>query len=164
MFNTSGARSIILSNAVLLLSHVRSFTTSPVTTKNAAGEILTPAPLPPPNGSFWFWLSFGGVLELNSLPPAANPKVTFEIGIIIILGIVLLPMIKLIVIFISFHLTSAVCEIVGDEKIVKLISQVSDSYKVLIAILLSVSVMFIIGITLVIKITNSTLMYRWKYD
>ena len=82
------------------------------------------------------------------------------IGIIIILGIVLLPMIKLIVIFISFHLTSAVCEIVGDEKIVKLISQVSDSYKVLIAILLSVSVMFIIGITLVIKITNSTLMYR----
>ena len=56
------------------------------------------------------------------------------IGIIIILGIVLLPMIKLIVIFISFHLTSAVCEIVGDEKIVKLISQVSDSYKVLIAI------------------------------
>lgn len=82
------------------------------------------------------------------------------LGIIIIIGIVLVPLIKLTVIFISFYFTSAVCEIVGDEKIVKLISQISDSYKILIAILLSVSVMFIIGITLVIKLTNSSLMYR----
>lgn len=82
------------------------------------------------------------------------------IGIVIILGIVITPLIKLTIVFISFHLTSAICEIVGDEKIVKLISQIADSYKILIAILLSVSVMFIVGITLVIKITNSTLMYR----
>lgn len=82
------------------------------------------------------------------------------IGILIIAGIVLLPLIKLIVVFVSFYLTSAICEIVGDEKIVKLITQISDSYKILIAILLSVSVMFIIGITLVMKITNTALMYR----
>lgn len=64
------------------------------------------------------------------------------------------------VIFVSFYLTSAICEVIGDEKIVKLISQISDSYKILLAILISVSVMFIIGITLVLKITNSSLMYR----
>lgn len=82
------------------------------------------------------------------------------IGVIIILGIVITPMIKILTLWISFSLTSAVCEIVADQKIVKLISQISDSYKILLAILFSVSVMFIIGITMVLKITNSTLMYR----
>ena len=58
------------------------------------------------------------------------------------------------------ELTSAFCEAVADVKIVKLISQIADSYKILLAILFSVSIMFIIGITLVLKITNSSLMYR----
>ncbi len=48
----------------------------------------------------------------------------------------------------------------ADEKIVKLIAQISDSYKILLAILFSVSSMFMIGVTLVLKITNSSLMYR----
>lgn len=82
------------------------------------------------------------------------------IGIIIILGIVLLPIIKLVVLLVSFRLASAVCEVVADSKIVKLIDQIADSYKVLLAILFSVSIMFIIGITIVIKITNSALMYK----
>lgn len=82
------------------------------------------------------------------------------IGIIIVLGIVLAPLIKIFVLWISFQLTSALCETVADVKIVKLISQVADSYKILLAILFSISVMFVIGITLVLKITNSSLMYR----
>lgn len=82
------------------------------------------------------------------------------IGIIIIVGIIVMPILKLAVLYISFYLTSAVCEVVADEKIVKLIWNIADSYKILLAILLSVSVMFIVGITLVIKITNSALMYR----
>lgn len=82
------------------------------------------------------------------------------IGVVIILGIVLVPLIKILVLWISFKLTSAVCEIVADVKIVKLISQIADNYKILLAILFSISVMFIIGITLVLKITNSSLMYR----
>ena len=82
------------------------------------------------------------------------------IGIIIILGIVIIPMLKLGVLFVSFFILSGVCEVVADEKIVKLISQIADSYKILLAILISVSLMFIVGITLVLKITNSSLMYR----
>lgn len=82
------------------------------------------------------------------------------IGIIIILGIVLLPIIKLIVLLVSFKLASALCEVVADTKIVKLIDQIADSYKILLAILFSVSIMFIVGITIVIKITNSALMYK----
>lgn len=50
--------------------------------------------------------------------------------------------------------------IVADTKIVKLISEIADTYKILLAILFAVSVMFIIGITLVLKISNSSIMYR----
>lgn len=82
------------------------------------------------------------------------------IGIIIIIGIVAIPTIKILVMWLSFKLTAAVCEVVADVKIIKLLEQVADSYKILLAMLFSVSIMFIIGITLVLKITNSSLMYR----
>lgn len=82
------------------------------------------------------------------------------IGVIIIIGIVLIPIIKILVMWVSFKLTAAVCEVVADVKIIKLLDQIADGYKILLAMLFSVSVMFIIGITLVIKITNSSLMYR----
>lgn len=82
------------------------------------------------------------------------------IGVIVILGIVIVPILKLAILWVSFYILSGVCEVVADEKIVKLIAQISDSYKILLAILFSVSVMFIIGITIVLKITNSALMYR----
>lgn len=82
------------------------------------------------------------------------------IGVIIIIGIVLIPVIKILILWISFKMTSAVCEVVADNRIVKLIDQIADSYKILLAILISISVMFIIGITIVLKITNSVIMYR----
>lgn len=82
------------------------------------------------------------------------------IGVIIIVGIVILPILKLSILWISFYVLSGICEVVADEKIVKLMAQISDSYKILLAILFSVSCMFMVGITLVLKITNSSLMYR----
>ena len=82
------------------------------------------------------------------------------IGVIVVIGIVFVPVIKICILWISFKLTSAVCEVVADTKIVKLIDQIADGYKILLGILISVSVMFIIGITIVIKMTNSVLMYR----
>ncbi len=82
------------------------------------------------------------------------------IGVIIITGIVLLPIIKIAIFTVCFKLTSSVGSIVADAKIVKLISEIADTYKILIAILFAVSVMFIIGITLVLKISNSSMMYR----
>ena len=36
----------------------------------------------------------------------------------------------------------------------------SDGYKILLGVLVAVLVMFVIGITLVLKMTNSSLMYR----
>ena len=82
------------------------------------------------------------------------------IGIIIIVGITVIPTVKILVMWFSFKIMSAVCEPISDEKIVKLMEQIADSYKIMLAILISVSTMFIISLALVIKITNSVLMYR----
>ena len=70
------------------------------------------------------------------------------------------PIIKVSIFWISFKLTSAVSEVIADARIVKLIEELADSYKIILAILFSVSIMFIIGITIVIKMTNSVIMYR----
>lgn len=80
------------------------------------------------------------------------------IGLIIIVGIVLIPLLKILTLWVTFCLTSAICEIIADNKIVKLTSQIADSYRILLAILFSVSVMFFIAITLVLKITNTAVM------
>jgi hypothetical protein len=57
-------------------------------------------------------------------------------------------------------MTSAVCETVADSRVIKLLDSIADSYKILLAVLFSVSIMFIIGITIVLKITNGIIMYR----
>lgn len=80
------------------------------------------------------------------------------IGLIIIVGIVLIPLLKILTLWVTFCLTSAICEIIADNKIVKLTSQIADSYRILLAILFSVSIMFFIAITLVLKITNTAVM------
>lgn len=82
------------------------------------------------------------------------------VGIIIIIGICILPIIKLTIITLTYYLLSAVCEPIADGNIIKLLDQVGGTFKILLAILFSVSVMLIVGVTIVIKISNSGLMYR----
>ena len=82
------------------------------------------------------------------------------VGIIIIIGICILPIIKLVLLMITYYIGSAICEPIADEKIVKLLSQIGDTFKIMLGIMCSLSVMLIIGTTLVMKISNSSLMYR----
>ena len=82
------------------------------------------------------------------------------VGVIIVIAICITPILKLAVITIIYHLTAAICEPIADSKIVSLITQMADTFKILLAILCSISVMLIIGITLVINISNTGLMYR----
>ena len=82
------------------------------------------------------------------------------IGVIIIIGICILPIIKIGVLMTAYKLMAGICEPIADTKIVKLFEQISTIYKVLLGILCSISVMVIIGTTLVIKISNSGMMYR----
>ena len=82
------------------------------------------------------------------------------IGVIIILGICIMPILKLATLTVCYKLLAGLCEPIADGKIVKLLEQMGDIFKVLMAILCSISVMVIIGTTLVIKISNSGMMYR----
>lgn len=82
------------------------------------------------------------------------------IGIIIIIGIVILPIVKLAILMGIYYLGAALCQPIADGKIVSLLEQMGDTFKTFLAIMCSVSVMLIIGTTLIIKISNSGLMYR----
>ena len=82
------------------------------------------------------------------------------VGVIIIIGICIAPIIKLAVLMGLYYLAGAVCQPIADEKIVKLLEEMGNTFKLLLAIMCSVSVMLIVGTTLVIKISNSGLMYR----
>lgn len=57
-----------------------------------------------------------------------------------------------------YYIGAALCEPLADEKIVKLLEQIGGTFKLFLGIMASVSVMLIIGITLVIKISNSSVM------
>jgi len=82
------------------------------------------------------------------------------VGVIVIVCICIGPIIRLAVLMALYYLAGAICQPIADEKIVKLLDQMGDTFKMLLAIMCSVSVMLIVGTTLVIKITNSGLMYR----
>ena len=71
-----------------------------------------------------------------------------------------MPIIRLAAFSVMYSLTSSIVEPLADEKIVKLLEDMSGIFKVLLAILCSMSVLLIIGITLVVKISNSGMMYR----
>lgn len=82
------------------------------------------------------------------------------VGVIVIIGICITPIIKLALLMITYYAGSAICQPIADEKIVKLLEQMGDTFKILLAIICSISVMLIVGTTLVMKISNSGLMYR----
>lgn len=82
------------------------------------------------------------------------------VGVIIILGICIVPIIKLALLTVSYKLIAGITEPIADEKITGLLEQIGDIFKMFLAILSSISFMIIIGTTLVLKISNSGMMYR----
>lgn len=82
------------------------------------------------------------------------------VGVIIIIGICILPILKLMVLTFSYKLVASVSEVIADEKIVKLLDEIADIFKILLAILVSIMFMVIIGTTLLIKMSNTGMMFR----
>lgn len=82
------------------------------------------------------------------------------VGVIIIIGICILPILKLAVLTISYKLVASVSEVIADSKIVNLLEQMADIFKILLAILVSISFMIIIGTTLLIKMSNTGMMFK----
>ena len=82
------------------------------------------------------------------------------VGVIVIIGICAMPIIKIATLSIIYSLASAIVQPIADEKIVKLLEEMGGVFKVLLGIVCALSIMLIVGITMVIKISNSGMMYR----
>ena len=82
------------------------------------------------------------------------------VGIIVIIAICIGPIIKLTILTLSYHLVAAISQPIADAKIVKLLDEMGETFKLLLGIMSAIAVMLIIGTTLVIKISNSGMMYR----
>ena len=82
------------------------------------------------------------------------------VGVIIILCICIAPIIKLATLTLAYKLLASITEPIADSKITNLLEQIGDIFKIFLAILSSISFMIIIGTTLVLKISNSGMMYR----
>lgn len=82
------------------------------------------------------------------------------IGILVILIIAVTPLVKSFILMTLFNLTSAICDSIADSRISKCMSLTADSMKLMFGIMVMISFLFIIAITLMIKMTNFSLVYR----
>ena len=82
------------------------------------------------------------------------------VGVIIVIGICIMPILKLSTLTIIYNLSASLVQPIADEKIVKLLEEIGGIFKLLLGIVCALSVMLIIGVTLAIKISNSGMMYR----
>lgn len=76
------------------------------------------------------------------------------------ISICIVPILKLSVLTISYKLVASISEVIADEKIVKLLDEMGDIFKILLGILFTIFFMVIIGTTLLIKMSNTGMMYR----
>ena len=82
------------------------------------------------------------------------------VGVIIVIGICVIPIIKLSILFLSYKLLAMVSEPIADKNIVGLLEQIGDVFKIFLGIICALSFMLIIGTSLVLKMSNSSVMYR----
>lgn len=82
------------------------------------------------------------------------------IGILVITLIVISPIFESFILMLLFNLSSAVCETVADSRISKCMTIAADSIKLIFGIMIMILFLFIIAMTLMIKMSNFTLSIR----
>lgn len=82
------------------------------------------------------------------------------VGIIIIIGICVMPIIKLTILSVLYSLVGAISEPLADKKIQNTLNNMAGIFKILLGIMFFMAVLLIVGIALTLKISNAGLMYR----
>jgi len=82
------------------------------------------------------------------------------VGIIAILAITISPLIKSLISMLVFNISAALIEPIADSRISKCLNGVAGSLKIIVGILAVVIFIFIIAITMMLKISNNALMYK----
>ncbi len=104
----------------------------------------------------------GGILS-ESVETVMNCSVIIKnsvgiTGIILIIGVMLMPIIKVSACLIILRITAAIIQPVSEDRIVRCVSGVADSVGLVFAILASVTVMFVIILTIMLGAGNSAVM------
>lgn len=74
------------------------------------------------------------------------------------MGICAIPIIKLTVLTCLYSLSAAIAEPMADKRIVSILEQIAGTFKVLLAIVFSIATLLILGIAIILKISNTGLM------
>jgi len=76
------------------------------------------------------------------------------VGVVVLLGLALIPIIKVLVVVVVYSLTGAIIQPFADERICKCLSNTAEAGGVILSMLVTVCVMFIIGTVMLLKISN----------
>lgn len=82
------------------------------------------------------------------------------VGVVILLGLALVPIIKILIVVVVYHIAGAVIEPFADKRLCKCITDVAGTGGLVLSMVITVTIMFIIGSVMLLKITNSVAMYR----
>ncbi|MDO4744417.1 MAG: stage III sporulation protein AE [Clostridia bacterium] len=104
----------------------------------------------------------GGILA-ETVETVMNCSVAIKnsvgiLGIIVVIGIAVVPVIKVAACLILFRLCAALIQPISDERCVKCISELGDSVSSVLAMAVAVVVMFVIILTIIINISNSAIL------
>ncbi len=81
-------------------------------------------------------------------------------GLILLIFIILLPVIKILAIFLSYKLGAALIQPIIDNELVQSLNDISNSVFALFCCMASVGILFFIAITVIMGIGNATVMMR----
>lgn len=82
------------------------------------------------------------------------------VGVVILLSLALVPIIKILIVVVVYHIAGAVIEPFADKRLCKCITDVASTGGLVLSMVVTVTIMFIIGSVMLLKITNSVAMYR----
>ena len=82
------------------------------------------------------------------------------VGVIILLALLITPIIKILIFLFMYNITSILIQPIAESRIVKSLEEVSEGVKIVLALVLTVNIMFIIGIVSTLKMTNAITMFR----
>jgi stage III sporulation protein AE len=82
------------------------------------------------------------------------------LGVIILLGIVLTPILKIIILLSVYGISSALIQPFAEKRVTQCIDDTVGTGKVVLGIVATVTVIFIIGIVAMLKMSNTIAMLR----
>lgn len=82
------------------------------------------------------------------------------IGIVVLLTLVLMPVFKIGILLFLYNIVVALIEPFAEPKIIGSINETIDVGKIVVALLIAVSIMFLVGLVAMLKISNNVAMYR----